>query len=361
MPRHPTLPPTRVHGPQLRTGAAAAALLLLLAACPPPTSTFTIGGTVTGLAGTGLVLQNNLSDDLAITSDGPFHFSKALPTGAAYSITVKTQPTAPSQTCQVAGDAGTTPKANVTSVAVTCVTNTYPIGGTVAGLTGTGLVLQNNAGDDLPVTAAGAFTFAQPVASGASYAITVKTQPTSPNQLCSVSNGTGNVGAGAVTDVSVACVDAYSLGGTLSGDTAGGLVLSSPGVPDLPVAEGATTFRFTALLAPGSTYAVTVKTPPPATRCPVTTGTGVASADVTDVTIPCSTVWTSVSAAGYAHTVALKADGSLWTWGDNTSGQLGDGTTTDRLTPVQIGSGFAGVSAGYYHTVAVKTDGTLWA
>jgi alpha-tubulin suppressor-like RCC1 family protein len=65
--------------------------------------------------------------------------------------------------------------------------------------------------------------------------------------------------------------------------------------------------------------------------------------------------------AGSNHTVAIKLDGSVWTWGSNTRGQLGDGTTTDRSTPVQVGEGFASVAAGGTHTLAVKTDRTLWA
>src|SRR6266542_3440000 len=68
-----------------------------------------------------------------------------------------------------------------------------------------------------------------------------------------------------------------------------------------------------------------------------------------------------VVAAGWAHTVAVKTDGTLWAWGSNLYGQLGDGTTTDRYSPVQIGSGFASVAAGWDFTVAVKADGTLWA
>jgi len=62
-----------------------------------------------------------------------------------------------------------------------------------------------------------------------------------------------------------------------------------------------------------------------------------------------------------AHTLALKTDGSLWAWGNNRNGQLGDGTTTDHLTPVQVLTGVAAVAAGYYHTLALKTDGNLWA
>jgi len=66
-------------------------------------------------------------------------------------------------------------------------------------------------------------------------------------------------------------------------------------------------------------------------------------------------------AVGYHHTLAIKKDGSLWAWGHNIDGQLGDGTTIDRSTPVKIMDNVATVSAGNAHTLAVKTDGTLWA
>ncbi len=92
-------------------------------------------------------------------------------------MTVLTQPSAPSQTCTVTSGSGTVGSANVTSVAVTCATGSYTIGGTVTGLVGGGLVLQNNGGDNLTVSANGAFTFPTSVSSGASYAVTVLTQP----------------------------------------------------------------------------------------------------------------------------------------------------------------------------------------
>ena len=69
-------------------------------------------------------------------------------------------------------------------------------------------------------------------------------------------------------------------------------------------------------------------------------------------------------AGGARHAVALKADGTVWAWGDNSFGQLGDSTATERLTPVQVSglSGVTAVAAGdYHHTVALKADGTVWA
>jgi alpha-tubulin suppressor-like RCC1 family protein len=74
------------------------------------------------------------------------------------------------------------------------------------------------------------------------------------------------------------------------------------------------------------------------------------------------TDWKQVDCGG-AHTAAIKTDGTLWTWGANDYGQLGDGTTTSRSSPVTTASGgtnWKQVSAGYNHTAAIKTDGTLW-
>ncbi len=72
--------------------------------------------------------------------------------------------------------------------------------------------------------------------------------------------------------------------------------------------------------------------------------------------------WNVVS-AGYAHTMAIKTDGSLWAWGWNCNGQLGDGTYTDKNVPTLIGTDttWAVVSAGHFHTVAIKANKTLWA
>jgi alpha-tubulin suppressor-like RCC1 family protein len=91
-------------------------------------------------------------------------------------------------------------------------------------------------------------------------------------------------------------------------------------------------------------------------------GDGTAVNKSSPVQIGTTTNWQSV-AAGYGHTVAIKNDGTLWAWGWNPYGQLGDGTTGSESSPEQIGTttNWLSVTAGYYHTVALKNDGTLWA
>ncbi len=72
--------------------------------------------------------------------------------------------------------------------------------------------------------------------------------------------------------------------------------------------------------------------------------------------------WETVS-SGNLYSVGIKMDGTLWAWGDNQSGKLGDGTTLPRYNPTQIGleHNWLKIAAGFNHTVAIKTDGSLWA
>ena len=75
-----------------------------------------------------------------------------------------------------------------------------------------------------------------------------------------------------------------------------------------------------------------------------------------------ATNWSAISADLY-HTVALKSDGTLWTWGHNIYGQLGDGTNVDKNTPTQESTGatnWSAIAARGVYTVALKSDGTLW-
>ncbi|VTU46464.1 6-phosphogluconolactonase (plasmid) [Variovorax sp. SRS16] len=162
--------------------------------------TYTVGGTVAGLTGT-LTLQNNGADTKTVSANGAFTFATPVAWHGSSNVTVNTQPAG--QTCTVTNGTQSNLAANVTNVNVTCSTNTYTIGGTVSGLTGT-LALQNNGADTLVVHANGSFTFATPVAWSSTYNVTVNTQPA--GQTCTVTNGSGANVAVNVTNVGVTCV-----------------------------------------------------------------------------------------------------------------------------------------------------------
>lgn len=186
------------------------------------TSSYKVKGVVKGLKGAGLMLKNNGGDDLNVTANGgadvSFEFTTAVASGATYTVTAPSQPSTPTQSCTVtANDTGTVTNADVTNVEVTCTTTPFMVGGTVTGLTGAGLVLQNNGGDDLTINANGTFNFATKIDSGSNYAVTVKTAPSSPIQTCTVTaNDTGTVGAADVANVTVNCAAHYPSSGLLA-------------------------------------------------------------------------------------------------------------------------------------------------
>ncbi len=300
--------------------------------------TYTVGGTVSGLSGTGLVLQDNDSDTLAVSASGSFAFRTPIQTGGNYSVTVLTQPSNPAQSCAVSNASGSMTASNVTNVLVTCTTSspppaTYFIGGAVSGLSGSGLVLQDNGGDNLTVSADGPFVFATALASGSSFLVTVLTAPSNPAQACAVSNSFGYVTASAVTNVQVTCTppnsspDAqfYTVGGTITGLTGSGLVLQDNSGDNLAVnTNGA--FAFATPLGAGSTFLVTVFTQPsnPAQSCAVTNASGaVITSDATNVQVTCTALPLSPSSILTAQ--------NEWTWASGSSvvdqagvyGQLG--------------------------------------
>ncbi len=278
----------------------AAALLLLsatfLAGCGndsvTQTPAYQVGGVVTGLVGSGLVLANNGTNNLSVSANGAFHFTSELTNGSSYAVTVVTQPGSPAQNCIITNGTGSISSSSVTTVQVTCSTNGYTIGGNVSGLTGTGLVLEDNGGDDLTINQPGPFTFAQTIGSGVGYAVTVKTQPTNPAQVCAVSNGSGTVSSANVGNVAVTCAtNTFSVSGTITGLLGTGLVLQTNGVT---ATISGNTFSF-AQLPSGTAYNVTVTTPPtnPTQSCVVANGQGtLTNANVSGVTVTCSTTQT---------------------------------------------------------------------
>ena len=81
-----------------------------------------IGGTISGLEGSGLVLRTGGSENLTPTGNGPFTFTTRVATGIPYDVRVVTQPSDPTQICTVTNGSGTVPSADVTDVAIDCVT-----------------------------------------------------------------------------------------------------------------------------------------------------------------------------------------------------------------------------------------------
>ncbi len=183
------------------------------------TNNFTVGGTVSGLLGAGLVLQANGANNLAIGGNGSFTFGASLASGSSYAVTVLTQPSGPSQTCSIANGSAARLETRMSATLRLSARSTASLSGArSADCTGTGLVLRNNGADSLSIASNGAFTFGAPVVSGAAYAVTVLTQPTNPGQTCAISNATGSVGAANVSNVAVNCTtNRFTIGGTVSG------------------------------------------------------------------------------------------------------------------------------------------------
>jgi hypothetical protein len=269
-------------------GGVAAVAVTNGAAVPPVTYTsYNLGGVIGGLSAGGLVLVDGTSTVAVPSGATTFTFGAVLTSGAPYAVSVQTQPTG--STCSVANASGNAASADVGNVAVTCSTQSYTVGGTISGLTASGLILANGA-DTLNVAAgATSFTMPRPVASGGGYAVTVQAQPL--GETCAVANGAGTMGAGNVTNVAVSCAASnYTLSGTITGLNANGLVLANGGV-NVTLSANASDFTFGPVLTVGSAYAVTVQTQPVGLTCSVANGTGIAgAANVTNVAVTCSSL-----------------------------------------------------------------------
>lgn len=254
------------------------------------TGTFSVGGSVSGLAGSGLVLRNNGSDDLSIASNGSFTFATELSSGSAFDVTVASPPTRPSQNCTVTDGLGTIGGGDVRTVKISCATNSFAIRGTVTGLQGSGLVLRNNGGDDVGVQSDGGFAFPTRIPSGSAFKVTVATQPSSPAQACSVQNDTGTVADGDVDNIVITCaLRQFTLGGTVTGLRRAGLKLVNGTDQVAPTADGPFTFPTT--LVAGTSYNVTIAERPLLQFCNLNNGAGVMpEGNVANITVSCSSI-----------------------------------------------------------------------
>lgn len=188
-----------------------------------------LGGSVSGLAYSGLVLSDG-TDSLPVPM-GAIGFT--MPTKLAfmshYTVSVATQPT--NGLCSVSGATGTMPAGDVTSVSVTCADRLYTLGGPISGLTSTGLILAN--GTDRLSVAANAAQFSMPtgLAIGSSYNVTIVSQP--PGLTCTVTHGSGTMPGNDFSGVQVSCTArlwTWEKGSNVVTFAPG--VYGAPGVPD---------------------------------------------------------------------------------------------------------------------------------
>lgn len=248
---------------------------------------YTLGGSISGLTGAGLVIANN-TDTISVASSGTaFTFAQKLGASESYSVAVKTQPSG--QTCTVSNASGAIATQSVSNVAITCRTNSQKVGGTITGLSSAGLVLLNGAEQLSISSGVSTFQFQNSVSVGANYSVTVQTQPT--GKTCNVANASGTMVAQGINNVTVVCANnSYSLSGSVSGLTTSGLKVKVNGSESITIASGAQTFAASNQIAYGSSYGVVIETQPTGQSCSVSNSQGtMGAANVTAVQVTCAT------------------------------------------------------------------------
>ncbi len=272
------------------TGTMLADVATVQVTCSPQAqTTYSVGGSITGLTQDGLQLVNNSNGDQLTVSAGAtsFMMGQKVASGSIYDVAVHTNPTG--QTCTVQNGSSTMGAGNVNNVVVTCTLNSYTLSGTITGLAASGLVLSNGT-ETLPIgPTATSFRFVNTVAYTSAYAVGVATQPS--GMTCGVTNGSGTMPAAPVTNVLVRCLPLpYNLGGTVNGLTQAGLVLANGGDTLTVSPNGGASVAFALQpVAYGSNYQVTVQTQPTGQTCTVQNGSGTMGAgNVTNVVVNCT-------------------------------------------------------------------------
>jgi len=271
------------------TGSVVNDLVLVTVNCV--TNQYPVQAMVSGLAlGNAVVLSDGQSQ-FPLTVNGASTLT-AVDDGSAYAYSISQQPTTPNQTCGFNTASSGTVSGSTVLLDIACITNQYFIGGSLSGLAGGNQVtLQNNNANNLNLSDNGAFSFSQPLDDGTDYEVTVLNQPTSPNQQCEVSQGTGQLSGDDVIDVEVNCTTTqYSIAGEVLGLLPGNwLVLQNNGADDLLImADG--DFTFQTPLDDLQTYEVTLLmgAENPIQPCTLQQDQGqVQGADVHDVMVVC--------------------------------------------------------------------------
>lgn len=281
---------------------------------------YQLSGSVAGLGnGLSLTLGDGGPDEstVTVTANGRFVFPARFAQGSKYGVTVLAAPYG--QDCKIIAGTGAFATASISTVDVVCTAVTSKIGGSMAGLAaGQEVVLSNNAGERLTVTANGSFQFAELAAFGSSYAVAIVTQPAT--QVCAVSDGAGRNVMADVTSVRVTCAGrSYSVGGAvvgLSSTTTSNLTLANNG-QDVIRIGAAGVFMFPTPLPSGASYSITVTGQPQGQTCIVMGGAGkVEQADVRSISVQCTAgAWRSrlLAGSGVGRTTdGVGSSAELW-------------------------------------------------
>ncbi|MCW7487598.1 hypothetical protein [Leptospira meyeri] len=257
------------------------------------TGPYKISFTVSGLLGSGLVIGlNSGTETINVNADGNFEFTTTLTTGSNFNVSIKTQPTLPTQVCSVSGGMGVVGFGNVTSIMINCDPLKYTIGGTITGLDGiTGLVLTNSVdGSTLNVAvASGTFAFTQTYLDGTTYNVSVTTQPNHPVQNCLTTNGAGAIAGANVTNITIACTSiAFPIEVTAVGIASGTLTLRNNNSEYLSISANGLQ-RFPTNIVTNNSYSLQIVSTPAGHQCTLSSTTGVVTGNIA-ITANCFSV-----------------------------------------------------------------------
>jgi hypothetical protein len=288
-------------------------------------------------------VEDTPTDQLTFTKNTTEKFATTYPSGSTYAVSIVTQPTG--QTCTLGSNASGTITANVT-VDATCVTSTtYSISVAVTGLaSGASLVVEDSPSDQLTFTSNTTQTFATKYASGASYAVSIVTQPT--GQTCTLSSNASGTITSNITVTATCTTNTYTISVAVTGLS--GTLVMQDNVGDNLTFTTNNTQTFATSYSSGSSYTVSVKTQPSGQTCTLSSNaSGTITSNVT-VTATCAT------SATYTISVAVTglASGASLVVQDNPSDQLTFTSNTTQTFATKYASG-----ASYAVTVVTQPSG----
>ncbi|MCW7491183.1 glucanase [Leptospira sp. 2 VSF19] len=288
------------------------------------TLSYTVSFRVSGLLGSGLQIENN-GDVVNVSANQTYTFSKKIPSGSAYNVIVKTQPTSPIQKCIVSSGSGTVLNGNIEGIQIVCGDALYLIYGSVTGLLGNGLQIQNTTGSGTEVTNVNSSSFSlPPIPSGETYNFSIISQPTNPSQTCSITSPgvTSGTMAAAHLPVAINCVtNSFAVNAQVTGilGTLGAgneLKLTLDGSNTINVtADG--TFVFPGTYLSGGTFSITVDNPGgiiPTGVCTLSSGTITVANGTYTIPVNCSNAFLisgTVSSPGGTTTSVLSGTVTL--------------------------------------------------